>query len=71
MQCKLLLLAGFVCLSRASAQDPFEIHIYEYEPLSWREYSLEAANARRWSVTSALLTLAEHTKAEMNDPACD
>ena len=27
---------------RASAQDPFEIHIYEYEPLSWREYSFEA-----------------------------
>jgi len=25
-----------------SAQDPFEIHIYEYEPLSLGEYSLEA-----------------------------
>ena len=25
-----------------SAQDPFEIHIYEYEPLSRGEYSLEA-----------------------------
>jgi hypothetical protein len=24
------------------AQDPFEIHIYEYEPLSWNQYSLEA-----------------------------
>ena len=36
-----LLLAGLWFLSRASAQDPFEIHIYEYEPLSWREYSLE------------------------------
>ena len=35
-------LLGLWCLSRASAQDPFEIHIYEYEPLSWREYSLEA-----------------------------
>lgn len=23
------------------AQDPFEIHIYEYEPMSWRQYSLE------------------------------
>jgi hypothetical protein len=32
-------LAGISCLS---AQDPFEIHIYEYEPLSWHEYSLEA-----------------------------
>jgi len=30
------------CPSSASAQDPFEIHIYEYEPLSWRQYSLEA-----------------------------
>jgi hypothetical protein len=41
MHRKLLLLAGFVCLSPAFAQDPFEIHVYEYEPLSWREYSLE------------------------------
>jgi hypothetical protein len=24
------------------AQDPFEIHIYEYEPLSLNQYSLEA-----------------------------
>jgi len=39
---RILLLAGFSCLSRALAQDPFEIHIYEYEPLSCREYSLEA-----------------------------
>jgi hypothetical protein len=42
MRVKVLLLAGFSCLSRAVAQDPFEIHIYEYEPLSLREYSLEA-----------------------------
>ena len=34
--------AGLLWVSPASAQDPFEIHIYEYEPLSWREYSLEA-----------------------------
>jgi hypothetical protein len=27
---------------RASAQDPFEIHIYEYEPMKRGEYSLEA-----------------------------
>jgi hypothetical protein len=26
----------------ASAQDPFEIHVYEYEPMSRGEYSLEA-----------------------------
>ena len=26
----------------ALAQDPFEIHIYEYEPMTWGEYSLEA-----------------------------
>jgi hypothetical protein len=37
---KLLLLAG--CWSLVKAQDPFEIHVYEFEPLSWREYSLEA-----------------------------
>jgi len=30
------------CALTLSAQDPFEIHIYEYEPLSLREYSLEA-----------------------------
>jgi len=42
MRGKLLLLAGFLLASRAWAQDPFEIHIYEYEPLAWREYSLEA-----------------------------
>ena len=29
-------------ISRAAAQDPFEIHIYEYEPMDWKEYSLEA-----------------------------
>jgi hypothetical protein len=27
--------------SIACAQDPFEIHVYEYEPMSWRQYSLE------------------------------
>jgi hypothetical protein len=37
-----LLLTGLGCASRAWAQDPFEIHVYEYEPLSWRQYSLEA-----------------------------
>lgn len=42
MRVWILAIAGLSCLSRASAQDPFEIHIYEYEPLSWREYSLEA-----------------------------
>lgn len=26
----------------AAGQDPFEIHIYEYEPMPWRQYSLEA-----------------------------
>jgi hypothetical protein len=33
-----LALAG----GRALAQDPFEIHVYEYEPLTRGEYSLEA-----------------------------
>jgi hypothetical protein len=27
---------------RAAAQDPFEIHVYEYEPMNRGEYSLEA-----------------------------
>ena len=40
-------LPGFLLLflffaSSAVAQDPFEIHIYEYEPMSLGEYSLEA-----------------------------
>ncbi len=36
------LLAIFVCAIRASPQGSFEIHVYEYEPLSWHQYSLEA-----------------------------
>jgi hypothetical protein len=37
-------LPGFLLLfaSSAVAQDPFEIHIYEYEPMSLGGYSLEA-----------------------------
>jgi len=31
-----------VCATLGRAQDPFEIHIYEYEPLTRGEYSLEA-----------------------------
>ncbi len=42
MHRKFLLTAGFVCLSSAFARDPFEIHVYEYEAPSGREYSLEA-----------------------------
>src|ERR1700676_721857 len=42
MRGKVFLFAGLCCLSGAAAQDLFEIHIYEYEPLSRREYSLEA-----------------------------
>ena len=34
--------AALLLAQVAAAQDPFEIHIYEYEPLKWREYSLEA-----------------------------
>lgn len=37
-----LLLALIGCAANASAQDPFEIHIYEYEPMKLQEYSLEA-----------------------------
>ncbi len=33
----------FLCAaSRLAAQDPFEIHVYEYEPMSLGQYSLEA-----------------------------
>ncbi len=33
----------FLCAaSRLAAQDPFEIHIYEYEPMTLGQYSLEA-----------------------------
>jgi hypothetical protein len=39
---RLVCLAGVLFTRTALAQDPFEIHIYEYEPLAWREYSLEA-----------------------------
>ena len=42
MRGTVLLLATLCLVPGASAQDPFEIHVYEYEPLSWREYSLEA-----------------------------
>jgi len=39
----LLPFASVLCGSlRLLAQDPFEIHIYEYEPLRLNEYSLEA-----------------------------
>jgi hypothetical protein len=37
-----ILLVCLWCAPVASAQDPFEMHIYEYEPLAWRQYSLEA-----------------------------
>jgi hypothetical protein len=42
MRLSTLALAGLCCAFTGSAQDPFEIHIYEYEPMSWGEYSLEA-----------------------------
>src|SRR5579862_5457277 len=29
------------CMWKAAAEDPFEIHIYEYEPMRLGEYSLE------------------------------
>jgi|SRR5580700_1319182 hypothetical protein len=36
------LLVGFCGAWLALAQDPFEIHVYEYEPMTLGEYSLEA-----------------------------
>jgi hypothetical protein len=38
----LLAAAALIAAPGVEAQDPFEIHVYEYEPLTWREYSLEA-----------------------------
>ncbi len=37
-----LLLLAMGCVWKAAAQDPFEIHVYEYEPMKLGEYSLEA-----------------------------
>jgi hypothetical protein len=42
MRGKLLPLGLLCCASTVWAQDPFEIHIYEYEPLLRGEYSFEA-----------------------------
>jgi len=39
-RCLLLSLIG--CAAQLTAQDPFEIHVYEYEPLWLGQYSLEA-----------------------------
>jgi hypothetical protein len=42
MRSKHLQLFLLCCAPGAWAQDPFEIHIYEYEPQAWKQYSLEA-----------------------------
>ncbi len=42
MRSRILAVGLLYCASRLAAQDPFEIHIYEYERLSLGEYSLEA-----------------------------
>jgi hypothetical protein len=39
---RLLFWGSLLCAPQLWAQDPFEIHIYEYEPLSRGQYSLEA-----------------------------
>jgi hypothetical protein len=39
---RLALLSLICCAFKLSAQDPFEIHIYEYEPMALGQYSLEA-----------------------------
>ena len=39
---RLLVFSLICCASRLAAQDPFEIHIYEYEPMGRGQYSLEA-----------------------------
>jgi hypothetical protein len=42
MRVSVLLLLTLCCVTRLASQDPFEIHIYEYEPLTRGQYSLEA-----------------------------
>src|ERR1051325_1487648 len=42
MHARILLLSLLCCAPRLAAQDPFEIHIYEYEPMRRGQYSLEA-----------------------------
>ena len=42
VRASLALLLLPACAPLGRAQDPFEIHIYEYEPLTRGEYSLEA-----------------------------
>lgn len=42
MRAACLVLSGLCAACGAMAQDPFEIHIYEYEPMGRGEYSLEA-----------------------------
>ena len=42
MEFRRLLLLAVCSAFRAAAQDPFEIHVYEYEPMKRGEYSLEA-----------------------------
>jgi hypothetical protein len=58
-----LLLSLTCCASQLAAQDPFEIHIYEYEPL-WRgQYSLEAhlnMNAQGTGLRDGTLLPTEH-----------
>jgi hypothetical protein len=38
---RLLLLSVLGVISAAKAQDLFEIHVYEYAPLKWHQYSFE------------------------------
>lgn len=51
------MLLWLCCALAASGQDPFEIHVYEYEPMPWGEYSLEA----HLNVTAQGTSMAEGT----------
>jgi len=42
MSGRILLSSLVCCAARVAAQDPFEIHIYEFEPMGYGQYSLEA-----------------------------
>ena len=48
-------------LFTASAQDPFEIHIYEYELLDWRQYGL------RWKRKTFSPSLEYYGQIEQRD----
>ena len=70
MRSACLLFGELCCMWKAAAEDPFEIHIYEYEPMRLGEYSLEAhlnMNAQGNTLRDAtLLTTVRQTHLTLN-----